>query len=67
MLTLGVVILSVGFLYEVFYAGIPYPDPTPEQAIQFKADQETAWSIMQPGFYIILLGVIGLVISLFRK
>jgi hypothetical protein len=51
----GVGIFMFGFLYDVLYAGIPYPDPTPELAAKY------AWhSRIAGNFYLLGVATVGL-------
>lgn len=67
VISLGVVTVVGGFMYDILFAGIPYQDPPPDLQARYKADQETAASIMTVGFYIIVPGSFLLAASLFFK
>ncbi|WP_418792310.1 hypothetical protein [Phosphitispora sp. TUW77] len=53
----GIIIVIVGFLYDVAFAGIPYQNPTPELVIRYNFHSTIA-------DYIYSLGLIAIVIGL---
>jgi len=67
VISLGVVTIVGGFMYDILFAGIPYQDPPPDLQARYEADQDTAASIMTLGFYITIPGCLLLVASLFFK
>jgi hypothetical protein len=53
LLALGIFLLVAGFGYDLRFAGIPYPDPTPELAARYAFHARIA-----SGFYIVGLGAV---------
>ena len=37
LLSFGIATAAIGFVYGVLFAGVPYPDPTPEQLRDYDA------------------------------
>lgn len=59
-LSLGLGILAIGFVYDVLYAGIPYPDPTPTQRADYNFHAGIAAKMMGAGGILVLLGFLWL-------
>ena len=52
----------VGVVYDVVFAGIPYPDPTPEMAAAYARHAGVAATIRWVGLGVVLAGVAGSVV-----
>jgi len=66
LIAAGLLVVVVGFIYDVEYAGIPYQDPTPEMSASYNHDAHIASVIRWSGFGIFLFGVIAGIIRLRR-
>ena len=62
LLLLGIMIIFVGFVYDVLFAGIPYQDPTPAMLATYNFHATIASTIRWVGTGISLLGIIIIVI-----
>ena len=60
VLLAGLVILAAGFAYDLLFAGIPYPDPSPDQQAGYIFHRAIANAIQVAG-----LGVVAAAIALF--
>lgn len=61
----GLLLLLVGFLYDVMFAGIPYQDPTAELEARYQAHQAVAGIFYRSGLLLMGLGL--LVLPLLRR
>ena len=61
---IGLLVVLIGFVYDVLFAGIPYPDPTPELQSKWEYHKVVAGNIYMSGGVTFLLGI--LVIPLIR-
>jgi hypothetical protein len=57
---IGLLILIVGFLYFVTFAGLPYPDPTPELQAEWKYHENISWIILKIGVFVLFMGLIAI-------
>ena len=57
---LGLLILIAGFLYFVTFAGLPYPDPTPELQAEWKYHENISWIILKIGGFVLFMGLIAI-------
>ena len=57
---IGLLILIAGFLYFVTFAGLPYPDPTPELQAQWKYHENISWIILKIGGFVLLVGLFAI-------
>jgi hypothetical protein len=57
---LGLLILIAGFLYFVTFAGLPYPDPTPELQAEWKYHKNISWIILKIGGVVLFMGLIAI-------
>jgi len=64
LIATGLLVLVIGFIYDVEYAGIPYQDPTPEMSARYNHYAHIASLIRWFGFGIFLFGVITGIIRL---
>jgi hypothetical protein len=62
LLLLGIMIIFVGFFYDVLFAGIPYQDPTPAMVATYNFHATIASTIRWVGTGISLLGLMIIVI-----
>jgi len=60
-------IIFAGFVYDVWFAGIPYPDPTPALAARYAFHSQVASIIRWSGLVTWLIGGMMLVIRWFEK
>jgi len=47
----------IGFVYDIIFAGIPYPDPTPEHQSDWQLQKFIASIFYKTGGIIFLLGI----------
>ncbi len=59
LMTLGVLLVGCGFLYDVLYAGIPYQDPTPEMTARYNHHARVASLIYRTGGGVFLCGLLA--------
>jgi hypothetical protein len=50
LLVLGITIIFIGFVYDVLFAGIPYPDPTPALQARYEFHSRIASMIRRAGW-----------------
>ena len=62
LLLLGIMIIFVGFVYDVLFAGIPFQDPTPAMLATYNFHATIASTIRWVGAGISLLALIIIVI-----
>lgn len=53
----GVTLVCAGFLYDLAFAGIPYPDPTPEQQATWAFHADVAGRIRLVGGMVAAAGI----------
>jgi hypothetical protein len=56
LIVIGVMIILMGFVYDVFFAGIPYQDPTPELTAVYNLHSQIAAVIRCVGMRVCLAG-----------
>jgi hypothetical protein len=61
-LVAGVLVLAVGFAYQVVIVGIPFQDPPPALRAQYERDARMGSAIMSAGEYL-LSGGFSLVVA----
>ena len=54
---IGLLILIVGFLYFVTFAGLPYPDPTLELQAEWNYHENISWIILKIGGFVLFAGL----------
>jgi len=59
----GVVLIILGFLYDVMFAGIPYQDPTLAMAERFHVHQSIAGHIELVGGIVLVISLGGAMIK----
>lgn len=57
MIALGAAIVVAGFVYDVFFAGIPFQDPTPELQASYTYHAGVALAIEVTGVIVALAGI----------
>ena len=57
-LLVGILLILAGFLYDLFFAGIPYQDPTPEMSANYARHARIAAIIRYAGLLAFLTGVV---------
>ena len=63
----GILIIIVGFIYDVIFAGIPYQDPTPSMTQKYNFHRTVAESIELIGLVLLLISLVGIVLRKFNK
>ena len=61
LISIGILLLIGGFIYDVMFAGIPYQDPTPVIQANYDRHSGIASSIMQAGAGLFSLGLVSLI------
>jgi len=56
----GLLILIAGFLYFVTFAGLPYPDPSPELQAQWQYHENISWIILKIGGFVLFVGLLAI-------
>lgn len=56
---LGIGLILAGFAYDVFFAGIPYQDPTTELQAQWEFHQSVANILYRSGGVVLLCGILA--------
>jgi hypothetical protein len=54
----GLSIIFVGFIYDVLFAGIPYPDPTEELQAKYDLHSFIAGLLYKSGGLVFIVGVL---------
>ena len=68
LIVIGLIIIISGFIYDVIFAGIPYPDPTPELAAKYALHSQIAAIIRWSGFGLsIISGTLMIIRRIARK
>ena len=67
VLLLGIVLLIMGFIFEMILAGIPYQDPTPELTQKYMNYVFVAHILYKVGIPIVLLGLITIIAIKLKK
>ncbi len=57
---LGIVIVIMGFVYDVLFAGIPYQDPTPELQARYDFHSSVAGMFYKTGGIVFLVGLVAI-------
>lgn len=58
IVALGIVVYCAGLAYDTAFAGIPYPDPTPELEASYQRHAGIARPVELMGIIIALLGLV---------
>jgi len=56
LIIVGILVILIGFVYDVLFAGIPYQDPTPALQASYDFHSRIASIIRWSGFGIFILG-----------
>ena len=56
----GLVIVVIGFIYDILFAGIPYQDPTPEIQARYELHSSVAGLFYKTGGVVLLLGLLAI-------
>ncbi|WP_201750216.1 hypothetical protein [Tautonia marina] len=56
----GLFVAGAGFAYDLAFAGIPYPDPTPEMAARYRFHSRIASAAEWSGAAVVLVGMLSL-------
>ena len=59
----GILLIVIGFIYDVIFAGIPYQDPTPLMIQKFNFHKNVAGKIELIGLSIMLISLLGIIIK----
>ena len=63
----GVALGVFGFLYDAFFAGIPFQDPSPELEAEWRFHNMVSNYIIVSGLVILIIGALVGVLSLVKK
>jgi hypothetical protein len=63
----GMTFFLAGFLYDVLFAGIPYPDPTAEMAARYALHARIAAGVRCGGVCLLLAGAGLAVVGICRR
>ena len=63
LIALGIIVIFAGFVYDVLYAGIPYPDPTPALTARYNFYSQIASIIRWSGMGICIIGGAAIIIQ----
>jgi hypothetical protein len=55
----SIVIIVCGYVYDLFFAGIPYQDPTSEMSARYALHSGIAATIYTIGFGGLIVGILG--------
>ena len=67
IIILGILLIVGGFMYDLFFAGIPYQDPTPEMTQRFNFNKSVASTIELIGLIVIIIGIIKSILNKLLK
>ena len=67
LIAAGLLLVVVGFVYDVLFAGIPYQDPTPEMSARCARPASIASTIFWCGAGVFLLGSLSGFVRLFAR
>jgi hypothetical protein len=62
LIVLGVIIIFIGFVYDLLFAGIPYQDPTPALTASYDFYSQIASLIRWSGMGICIIGGVAMII-----
>ncbi len=61
LIAAGLLLIVFGFVYDMTFAGLPYPDPTPEMQANWRFQKSVSESLMLAGMVMLLAGVFSMV------
>ena len=64
LIKIGLLLIVIGFLYEVFFVGVPYQDATEDLVVRYNRNEFIAVTLMQIGLGVV---IVGIVLKLFLK
>jgi len=68
ILIVGIFLIFGGFVYDIFFAGIPFQDPTPEMTQNYNFHRSIARSSELIGLLLIALAIIkGVIKKIFKN
>jgi len=67
LIIVGMLIIIAGFMYDIFFAGIPYQDPTPEMTKEYNFHSRIAAITLWSGIFICIFGIAKTVLDTFLK
>ncbi len=67
VILIGVVIIIASYIYDLQFAGLPYPDPTPEMLSDWKFHKAVASYIGLVGLVVSALGCVLGFVNVFRR
>lgn len=56
LILIGIMMILMGFVYDVLFAGIPYQDPTPEMIANYNLHSQIAATIRWMGVRVCFVG-----------
>ena len=63
----GILIIIIGFIYDLIFAGIPYQDPTPAMTQKYNFHSSVAEIIELIGLSIMMISIVGTVLRKFSR
>jgi ABC-type Fe3+ transport system permease subunit len=63
----GLAGVVLGFLYGLFFAGLPYQDPTPEMQARWKFHDAVSDAILLAGLALVVAGALVMVAGWLRR
>ena len=64
----SIIVILFGFVYTSIFAGIPYPDPTPEMSANYEFHSSISKITLVIGLGMLFLGMVaGIVKFIFKK
>jgi hypothetical protein len=63
LIKIGLALIIAGFLFELFFAGRPFPDSPEELVVNYNRNETIAIAIMQLGLVLLIIGVVFKVLS----
>lgn len=67
LLGCGIVLLSSAFLYDVYFAGLPYQDPTAGMQQTWNFHKFVADSLLVLGAVLMTLAVLSFIVRMIRR
>ena len=67
LIKIGLALIVAGFLFEFFFAGVPYEDPTEDMVIRYNRNETIAITIMQIGLALLVIGIVIKILARKKK
>lgn len=67
LIWIGIVVIAVGFFYEIFFAGIPYQDAPDYLVAEYNRHSIIAKRIMITGLLMTILGLVVRITNRFNR